>query len=228
MKPLKLWTVFGVRLTAFAVAMLWPAGTWRWWEGWAVVALFGLGSALITAFLMKHDPELLAERMKTSPVQEGQKSWDKLMTVLMYVAGIGVYVLPGLDVERYGWSEPLPLWLELVGLALFVPCFVAVRLVMRENTYLSRVVKIDEERDHHVITTGPYARVRHPMYSAMLVLIFAVPVALGSRWALIPAAMLCVLLVIRTAIEDRTLHEELPGYPDYAAKTRYRLVPAVW
>lgn len=99
---------------------------------------------------------------------------------------------------------------------------------MRENTYLSQVVKIDKERGHHVITTGPYALVRHPMYTVVIVLLFAVPVALGSRFALILAVFLTVLLIVRTCLEDRTLHIELEGYVEYANKTHYRLIPGIW
>jgi protein-S-isoprenylcysteine O-methyltransferase Ste14 len=99
---------------------------------------------------------------------------------------------------------------------------------MRENTYLSQVVKIDKERSHHVITTGPYALVRHPMYTVIIVLLFAVPVALGSRLALILAMFLTVLLIVRTYLEDRTLHAELEGYPEYAKQTLYRLIPGIW
>ena len=226
--PVKLWSSFAARIAAFAVVLLLPAGTWRWWEGWAVIVLFGLGAGLLGAFLSKHDPELLAERMKMSPVQPDQKRWDKLLTVLLYLAGIGMYVVPGFDVRRFAWSEPLPLWLELLAMVLFVPGFLWLRAVMKENTYLSHVVKLDEARHHHVITTGPYALVRHPMYCAVIVLVFAFPVALGSRWGLVPAGLLSAVLLVRTAMEDRTLHRELPGYPEYAAKTRYRLIPGIW
>lgn len=100
--------------------------------------------------------------------------------------------------------------------------------VMRENTFLSQVVKIDKDRGHKVVTTGPYAVVRHPMYIVVIILLFAVPVALGSRFALILAAFLTLLLIIRTNFEDRTLHEELKGYPEYAKQTRYRLIPGIW
>lgn len=109
-----------------------------------------------------------------------------------------------------------------------VPCFVILGRVMRENTYLAQVVKIDTARGHKVITTGPYAVVRHPMYTVTIVLLFAVPVALGSRYALWLSLLLSLLLVLRTHLEDRTLHRELAGYTEYAAKTRYRLIPGLW
>ena len=99
---------------------------------------------------------------------------------------------------------------------------------MQTNTYLAQVVKIDKQRNHQVITTGPYALVRHPMYSVVIILLFAVPAALGSRYALAISAFLTILLIIRTYLEDRTLHQELEGYPEYAKQTPYRLIPWIW
>lgn len=223
-----MWLSLTVRLTLFATAIIWPAGTWLWWEAWALIGLWGIFAIAITADLARHDPALLAERMKASPVQKGQKAWDKILMLPMVVIGFGLYLIPGFDVVRFGWSEPLPVWIEILAMAVHLPCFAAIAWVMRENTYLSRVVKIDEARGHRVITTGLYALVRHPMYSAVIVLVFAMPTALGSRFGLIPAALLAVLFIVRTYFEDRTLHAELPDYPEYAKQTRYRLIPGVW
>ncbi len=225
---LKLWLGLLVRMAGFTVALLWPAGTWRWWQAWVVIGLWTIFSVAITRFLSRHDPALLAERMKASPVQEGQKRWDKVLMLLMVIPGFGIYVVAGFDVMRFGWSDPLPIWLTVLAMLAHVPGFLGLFWVMRENTFLSRVVKIDDERGHTVITTGPYAWVRHPMYSAALLLVFAVPLALGSRFALIPAALMAVLLIIRTHLEDKTLHTELSGYPDYAQQTRFRLMPGLW
>ena len=109
-----------------------------------------------------------------------------------------------------------------------IPCLLSLAWVMRENSYLSQVVKIDDARGQQVLTTGPYALVRHPMYTVIIVLLFALPVALGSRFGLIPAVFLTVLLIVRTHFEDRTLHGELAGYPEYAKQTVYRLIPGIW
>lgn len=224
----KAWVSLVLRMMTFPVAFLWPAGTWRWWEAWVVIGLWLAFVLSEVVFLSRHDPALLAERMKASPVQEGQKSWDKVLMLAMFILGIGIYVVPGLDVIRFGWSQPFPVWLEVLAMAVHLPGFIFIIWVMRENTYLSRVVKIDEARGQKVVTTGPYALVRHPMYSAVIVLVFAVPVALGSRYALIPAALMVSVLLVRTHLEDRTLHAELAGYPEYAEKTPYRLVPGFW
>lgn len=222
------WLSIAWRMLFLPLVFLVPAGTWRWWEAWALTAVY-LGYAIgIGLYLSRHDPALLAERLKASPVQQGQKGWDKVVMSVMVVAGLSLMIVPGLDVVRFGWSEPLPLWVRLAGLLVQVPAFFFVGLVMRENTFLARVVKIDAGRGHGVITTGPYALVRHPMYLAVLVIIVAMPLALGSRYGLIPALVMAALLVLRTGLEDRTLHHELAGYPEYAQKTRFRLIPGIW
>jgi protein-S-isoprenylcysteine O-methyltransferase Ste14 len=206
-------------MTLFAVALMWPSGTWHWWEAWVMVGLWTAFGLVMTPYLLRHDPELLAERMKLVPLH---------IMLLFFMSGIALYIVPGFDVIRYEWSEPLPVWMRIFAMVLHLPCFVMLGWVMRENTYLSQVVKIDKERAHQVVTTGPYALVRHPMYSIVIVLLFAVPVALGSRFALILAAFLTALLVVRTYLEDRTLHAELAGYPEYARHTLYRLIPGIW
>jgi len=215
-------------MSLFAVALMWPAGTWRWWEAWVIIGIWTIYGIVMTRYLMRHDPELLAERLKFVPLQKEQKAWDKVIMLLFFIAGVGLYLVPGFDVVRYAWSDTLPLWLELVGMIVHLPCLVLLAWIMRENTYLSQVVKIDAERGHFVVTTGPYAWVRHPMYTVIIILLFAVPVSLGSRYALILAVFLTVLLVIRTYLEDRILHVELEGYPDYAKQTPYRLIPGIW
>lgn len=215
-------------MTLFAVALMWPAGTWRWREAWILVGLWTAFGLVMTKYLLRHDPALLAERLKLVPLHKEQKAWDRALMLLFITAGIGLYLVPGFDVMRYEWSEPLPVWLRIMAMLVHLPCFVILGWIMRENTYLSQVVKIDEERGHKVIKTGPYALVRHPMYTVTIILLFAVPIALGSRFALIIALFLMVLLIVRTYLEDRTLHAELAGYPEYARQTIYRLIPGVW
>lgn len=226
--PFIIWLSFVVRMTLFAVALMWPAGTWQWWEAWVLVGLWTVYGLVMMIYLLRNDPALLAERLKLVPLHKEQKVWDKALMLLFFIAGIGLYLLPGFDVMRYEWSDPLPVWVRVIAMLVHVPCFVLLGWIMRENTYLSRVVKIDKERGHKVITTGPYALVRHPMYTVVIILLFAVPVALGSRFALIISLFLMVLLIVRTYLEDRTLHAELVGYPEYAKQTIYRLIPGLW
>ena len=225
---IKLWLQFAVRMTLFAIALMWPAGSWHWWEAWVLVALWAAYGLVLTPYLMRHDPALLAERLKLVPLQKDQKSWDKVLMLLFFIAGISLYLIPGFDVVRYQWSEPLPLWMRITAMLVHIPCFLLLGWVMRENTYLAQVVKIDKARGHKVITTGPYSLVRHPMYTVIIVLLYVVPVALGSRYALIIALFLTILLIVRTYFEDRTLYKELEGYPEYTQQTSYRLIPKVW
>ena len=226
--PFMIWFRFIVRMTLFAVALMWPAGTWQWWEAWVLVGLWTVYGLITMIYLLRHDPTLLAERLKLVPLQKEQKVWDKALMLLFFIAGIGLYLLPGFDVMRYEWSDPLPLWVRVIAMLVHIPCLVLLVWIMRENTYLSQVVKIDKKRGHKVITTGPYALVRHPMYTVAIILLFAVPLALGSRFALIISLFLMVLLIVRTYLEDRTLHTELEGYPEYAKQTTYRLIPGIW
>ena len=216
-----------VRMAALGAFFFVPAGTLRWPEAWLLLAIYLLYAVLVTTWLRKHDPALLQERLKTSPIQEGQKRWDKILSVGFLVAGLPLLILPGLDAVRYQWTQ-MPTALRVLGLAAHVPGFLWLFSVMRENTYLSRVVKIDVERGQEVITTGPYRVVRHPMYAAVILLVLCLPLALGSWLSLIPALLMVVLLLVRTALEDETLHEELEGYPEYAARTRHRIVRGVW
>jgi protein-S-isoprenylcysteine O-methyltransferase Ste14 len=221
------WIGAVLRLAMFPVVLLLPAGTWRWWEAWALFGIYLLYSVVVVTWLARHDPELLRERLKGGLERE-QKRWDKVVMTLMLGAGLGILIVPGLDVVRFAWTERLPIWVEVIALGIHLPCFFMIGAVLRENTYLSPVVKIDEARGHHVITTGPYAIVRHPMYVAAIFMILAMPLALGSRWGLVPAAAMVLVLIVRTVLEDRTLHAELPGYPEYAQTTRYRLIPGIW
>jgi protein-S-isoprenylcysteine O-methyltransferase Ste14 len=226
--PLKIWLSFVVRMTLFAVALMWPAGTWQWWEAWVLVGLWTIYGLMMTMYLLRNDPALLSERLKLVPLHKEQKAWDKALMLLFFIAGIGLYLLPGFDVIRYEWSDPLPLWVRVIAMLIHIPCLALLGWIMHENTYLSQVVKIDKARGHKVITTGPYAIVRHPMYTVTIILLFAVPVALGSRFSLIISLFLTVLLIVRTYLEDRTLYAELAGYPEYAKQTIYRLIPGIW
>jgi protein-S-isoprenylcysteine O-methyltransferase Ste14 len=215
-EPFIVWLRLGIRMALFAIALLWPAGTWYWPKAWVVIGLWSSFEVAMTHYLLRHDPTLLAERLKLVPLAKEQKAWDKVLMLLFFIAGIGLYIAPGFDVVRYQWSEPLPAWMRIIAMFVHLPCFVFLGWVMRENIYLSQVVKIDQERGHQVVTSGPYALVRHPVYTVAIILLLALPVALGSRFGLILSIFLTALLITRTYFEDRTLHAELDGYRDYA------------
>jgi protein-S-isoprenylcysteine O-methyltransferase Ste14 len=197
-----------------------PAGTFHYWEAWVYLGVLLLPMLATSSYLLRRDPELLERRLRSKEPQAAQR----LIVTLSGVMFAGILLVPGLD-HRYGWSSvPAPLAIAgdvmvLLGYALFV-------LVMRENRYASRTVGV--EKDQQVVTTGPYALIRHPMYLAATLIYVATPLALGSYWGLIPAATLPVLLGARIVGEERLLHEHLPGYTAYTKKTRYRLIPGIW
>jgi protein-S-isoprenylcysteine O-methyltransferase Ste14 len=203
-------------------------GAWAAWAGWTQAWVFFVLLLVMLAVnltvVRRKNPGIVRARMKKD---EPVKPFDKLVVALGTPLTIAIFVVAGLDVLVYQWS-PVPPWAWGLGLALFVLGDVPVLWSLVENPYLERMVRIQEERGHKVITTGPYRFVRHPMYVGVLSMIVAWPLLLGSLWALLPAAGMIALMLYRAAAEDRMLHEELPGYRDFAAKTRYRLVPGVW
>jgi protein-S-isoprenylcysteine O-methyltransferase Ste14 len=177
-------------------------------------------------WLARHDPALLAERLG-SLIQRDQKSWDKFFMVAMLGLWTGWLILMGLDAGRYHWSE-VPLACQGAGFVLLCLGSYLVWLTFRANSYAAPVIKIQKERGHSVVTTGPYAYVRHPLYAGALLILLGVPPLLGSWWGLLGAAALIMLIGLRTVLEERTLSAELDGYTDYAARVRYRLVPHLW
>jgi protein-S-isoprenylcysteine O-methyltransferase Ste14 len=201
------------------------AGTFCWPEAWVYIVIqFGWAVAL-AFYLWNHDPALLEDRLKFT--KKSAKKWDKVLTFVSLPFYIPYLAIPGLDAVRYRWSH-VPVWVEVFCFILVVLSFIWIAWIMKENTYLSRFVEIQEDRGHKTITTGPYRFVRHPMYIGTSILLIALPVALGSLYALIPLAFPVILMIVRTHLEDKTLHEELEGYEEYAQKTKYRLIPGIW
>jgi protein-S-isoprenylcysteine O-methyltransferase Ste14 len=201
------------------------AGTLNWPEAWLYIILQFSFSAAIAAWLKKNNPDLLKERMTF--LKQSAQGWDKAITLGFIPAFAACFLLAGLDAVRYGWSAVS--WpVKAAGFVGILASLAVVFWVMHENTYLSRVVEIQKERGHQVISTGPYRYVRHPMYAGTILLFFSIPLALGSLWALIPAAVLTAVLVVRIHLEERMLREGLEGYTAYAEKVRYRLIPGIW
>lgn len=222
----KVWLTLAVEALIFSALLFGAAGTVRWPAGWADLIIFFVGAVWIIFLLARHDPALLAERMK-SPFQKGQPFWDKILILPMMMAWRGWLVLMGLDAVRFRWSV-MPVWLQCAGGALLVLSFLMIARVYRENPFLTAVVRIQTERGHRVISTGPYATVRHPLYSTMLIYLPANALLLGSRYSFAFSFVFCGGLVFRTAMEDRELQRGLAGYTEYAARGRYRLIPLVW
>ena len=215
-----------VGLAIMLVLLFVPAGTLAWPAAWIFLVEFSLASALITRWLLRHNPALLEERMKP-PIQRDQKPWDKALMALFLFLWCAWFVVMALDAVRFGWSV-VPLWLRILGAIAIAVSLYIMFLIMRTNSFAVPVVKIQAERGHHVISDGPYAIVRHPMYGGALLLILGTPLLLGSWWGLALSPLLVLLFAARAVMEEHTLIAELPGYADYAARVRYRLIPMVW
>jgi protein-S-isoprenylcysteine O-methyltransferase Ste14 len=214
-----LWTV------GLGAVLFLPAGTLHWPAAWlylATTAVLGLAGGL---WLAKVDPALLDERMKPM-MQKGQPAADKTFMLVFGFAALIWFVVIGLD-RRWHWSDA-PVALQAVGYALLLIATALMLRVVRENSFAAPVVKVQAERGHRVIDTGPYAFVRHPMYSGAVLYFAAIALQLGSWWGLALSPVFFVLFSIRAGLEERALASGLPGYADYLARVRYRLVPGVW
>ena len=200
--------------------------------GWALVANTALWVIATGLVVIPRYPELLAERLGP---RKGGKTWDIAIMGLVGLGNIARCIVAGLDV-RYGWTTGMPLALQVIGLVIMVLSYALVVWATGSNAFFSLTVRIQQERGHAVATPlkgvlgtgGPYRFVRHPSYVGGILIEMAVPIMLGSWWALIPGGLDAILFVVRTALEDRTLQKELDGYTAYAERTRYRLLPGVW
>jgi protein-S-isoprenylcysteine O-methyltransferase Ste14 len=203
-----------------ALALFLPAGTIYYWQAWVFMALFFVPMALIAAYLFRCSPELLRRRLDTKEKKPGQG----ILAKLFYFTVCSFFVISGFD-KRYGWSS-VPFIIIIISQLFFLVGYLFLFLTFKENKYLAHTVVV--EKDQQVVTTGPYAIMRHPMYFSELVMFIFAPLALGSYWAVIPNILLVVILAIRIITEEQVLLSELKGYRDYTKKIRYRLIPGVW
>ncbi len=211
-----------VQFLLLAVILFIASGDLRWVWAWAYLGV-GVGILMVNVLVMP--PELIAERGRTD--KKDIKAWDRTLTTLIILPTLCVPVVAGLD-ERFGWSPQLALAVHLTGLAFIALGQGLFTWAMVSNMFFSTAVRIQMDRGQTVASGGPYQYVRHPGYVGYITSLFATSVALGSLWALIPALVGACLFIVRTALEDRTLREELPGYAEYAQRVRYRLLPGVW
>jgi protein-S-isoprenylcysteine O-methyltransferase Ste14 len=202
------------------------AGNWLWAQAWAYLAIFVLGSIGFSAWLLRRDPALLASRLGPL-MQRGQPLWDRAFVLIFIFVWLGWLVVMGLDAQRWRTSS-MPVWLNVLGGALVVGGFLATVMVFRENSFAAPVVRVQTERAHRVIDTGPYAMVRHPMYAAALLYLVGMPLLLGSWYGLLVLPLFILGLAPRAVFEERLLKRDLPGYQDYMRRVRYRLIPGVW
>ncbi len=199
------------------------AGRLEWWRGWLYVGSMLLIAGVSFAVMRRKNPELVRRRLEPQP---GVKRFERFVLAAAVMGFLGFYAVAGLD-ARYGWSQLSPAWIW-PGLTLELLGFVPIYLAIVENRFLERHVRIAGEVGQHVITTGPYRVVRHPMYAGLLVILPGWPLILGSAWSFAPITMLMATFLVRTVLEDGALWRELPGYQEYCTRTRYRLLPGVW
>jgi protein-S-isoprenylcysteine O-methyltransferase Ste14 len=214
---------FAQLVGALGVLLFVPAGTVDFWQGWGYLLVFVASAALITSYLWRNDPKLLERRVRAGPGAEKERS-QKRIQLLASLVFIGSLVLPSLD-HRLSWSEA-PVAVVILGNVLVAFGFLIIFIVFRENTFSAATIEVAE--DQKVVSTGPYAIVRHPMYSAALVLLLGTPLALGSWWGLLMLIPMTFVIVWRLLDEEKFLSKSLPGYPDYMRKVRYRLLPLLW
>jgi protein-S-isoprenylcysteine O-methyltransferase Ste14 len=207
-----------------AATMFLPAGKLGWLRGWVFLVTYGLLGIVATCYLWRTNPEVIAAR---STFHRGSKGWDKAPVFLLLVSFMAMFPVAAFDDGRFHWSL-VPLWLTVVGYILMLIGMAGNVWALSVNKFAEPTVRIQMDRGHKLVDTGPYAIVRHPLYATAFFLCGGIPLALGSFWALLPAAIGVAVLVVRTALEDRMLHGELDGYKEYAGRVRYRLIPGVW
>ena len=199
---------------------------WAWWQAWVYAGVCILGFVVSRVLAARRDPGVIAERARFLQ-HEDAAPWDKVLAPLVGLGGGLIPLVAGLD-ARFGWSAGLGLPVEILSLLAILAGYALGAWALIENPFFSGMVRIQAERDHRVISSGPYGWVRHPGYAGALLTYLATPFFLDSLWAFVPVLFLAIVLVIRTRLEDRTLQEQLAGYEDYAREVRYRLVPGIW
>lgn len=222
-KVAKAWLALALLACVMALLLFVPANTVHYWQAWVYLSIFTGASALTTLYLIRKDPALLERRMSGGPMAEKEPA-QKFIMLCASIGFIALLVVPALD-RRFGWST-VPLDGVIAGDALVAIGFYLISLVYRENTFTSATIEIAENQ--RVISTGPYAFVRHPMYASGSLYLLGTPLALGSYWGFLPIAAMMPFLIWRLIDEERFLARNLPGYSEYQKRIRYRLVPFVW
>ena len=202
-----------------------PAGSVAWTRGWLFLAIFLAMSGVAILYLWRVNPEIFVARSRL--IREGTKCWDVMLLAFMIPATVAIFPVAALDDGRFQWSRA-SWWVVGAGYLLLLAGMTVVAWAQAVNRFFEPSVRIQADRGHHVVDSGPYAIVRHPGYIGGFLLFAGIALALGSWWALVPAGIAALGLVLRTAWEDRTLQAELAGYAAYAQKVRFRLIPGVW
>jgi protein-S-isoprenylcysteine O-methyltransferase Ste14 len=200
-----------------------PAWTFDYWQAWILLAVFFACTLAIDIYLLKNDPKLLERRLKAGPGSEHDKS-QQIIQAIAAIVFVSIFVLSALD-HRFGWSS-VPPYVSVIGDVLVASALYFVFLVFKENTFASATIEIGD--DQKVITTGPYALVRHPMYIGALVMLLGVPLALSSWWGLLAIIPMVLVLIARLLDEEKFLAKNLAGYAEYQGKVKRRLIPLIW
>ena len=219
----KAWIAVVALAAVMGLLIFGAAGTISYWQGWAYLAVFTSASVLMTGYLMKRDPALLERRMIGGPTAEKRPA-QKLIMWFASIGFIALIVVPPIGYRLHG--STLPPSVNLIGDALVAIGFYLIFLVYRENTFTSATIEVAENQ--RVISTGPYAIVRHPMYASASLYLVGTPLALGSLWGFVPLALMILVLIWRLLDEERFLEKNLSGYTDYQSRVRHRLIPFVW
>jgi len=214
----------GIVFAVMLVALFWPAGTIDWRRGWLFFSLFLVLTLFAMGWIRRDNPELIAVRQK---FQKGTKAWDAIVAPLTVVLFFSIIPVAALDDARFHWA-PTPDWVTLIGYALLIGGYLGTTWAQAVNRHFEASVRIQTDRAHKVIDTGPYARIRHPGYAFAILMTTGMALSLGSLYALIPVALCSALLAGRTLAEEAELHAGLPGYTDYTTRVRYRWLPGVW
>lgn len=204
----------------FGLCFFLPAGTLDYWQGWVYMAVIGIPAVFVVNYLLKHDTELVRRRMQFKEKEVQQSKLVKFGSIFY----LFIFLVPGFD-KRYMWSS-VPDWFVVLSDAIVFIGYMICFVVFRQNSYASRIIEVEEGQK--VITSGLYSVVRHPMYIGVCLMMCFTPIALASYWALIPAHIIPVVLIIRILNEEKVLRKDLIGYNEYCEKTKYRLIPYIW
>ena len=215
------WTRLLLAIPALGALLFLPAGTLAYWEAWLYLAILLIPMLCVFRYLLKNDPQLLAAPDADARAGSSLNGASSAASSLYFLV---VFTLPGFD-QRWGWSD-VPPWVVIAADLVVLFGYGIFILVLRENQYASRTIQV--EQGQRVISSGPYAFVRHPMYLGVTLMYLATPIALGSYWALLPALLIVPILVARIINEEKVLERDLAGYREYKQITRYRLLPGVW
>ncbi len=213
---------FGIIFLIAFILLL--AGRISYWQGW-VYGIINIIVVVIQSILFANRTDLIKERLKPGP---GTKSWDKVILAIYVPAFYAVVVIASLDSGRFKWTSPFPMFIYIIGYIVYIFSQFVNLWAMRTNNFFSFTVRIQKDRGQAVVQNGPYHFIRHPGYIGGILMAISSSLVLGSLWALIPASIVTILLIIRTYLEDITLQKELQGYNEYSKEVRFRLLPGVW